>query len=379
MIIKTKEFKEVANTILLAVDSSNEFSTNLELEVRSNFLYLSVTNKEYFVAVKFPVEDNSAFKAVVEAPLFLSLVSGITTELFTLEDNGNTITIKVGKSSYKLPKIYENDELLKLPIICLSNDPTVEMNISNDILKSILNVNSKEIVKSKNLDVSELQKLYYITDEGCFTFTTGACLNSFKLEKPIKMLLNDRVVKLFKLFKDDVKFAFGTDVVGNRAQTKITLRTDDIYLGVIITNDDKLLGTVSRPCDKTKNIIYNEKYDNKLVLSVSNLSAAISRLMLFTKNSADKANMSSIPATFTIKNGELTIRDNYENEECITFANDNSSYTDAEYSMILNLADLKLVLDSCKEDYITLNCGNHQSVVVARTNIYNLLPEGVRA
>ena len=50
MIIKTKDFKEVATKILLAADLDTN-AANLELVTRNSNLYLNVTNKEYYVAV----------------------------------------------------------------------------------------------------------------------------------------------------------------------------------------------------------------------------------------------------------------------------------------------------------------------------------------
>mgnify|MGYP007092413530 FL=1 len=65
-----------------------------------------------------------------------------------------------------------------------------------------------------------------------------------------------------------------------------------------------------------------------------------------------------------------------ENKEIIKFKND-TKVAD-EYTMILDLNDLKLILDTITEEYITLSFGNHQAVVVKRTNISNVVPE-VRA
>ena len=84
MIIKTKDFKEAANKILLAADLDTN-AANMELVVRNSSLYLNVTNKEYYVSVKFPLEAEETFRAVVDASLFLSLISGFTTETFSLD------------------------------------------------------------------------------------------------------------------------------------------------------------------------------------------------------------------------------------------------------------------------------------------------------
>lgn len=369
MILKTKEFQDVCKTVVVAVDTN---ATNLELLVKENSLYLNVTNREYFVSVKFALDEPEEFHAVVDAELFLNLISGLTTETFELKIKDNIIMVKAGKSNYKLAMIYENDHLMQLPPIVIENK-TVEMAIENDILKSIINTNSKELVKVKNIDSTELQKLYYITEDGAFTFTDGACLNSFKLEKPIKILLNSRIVKLFKLFKEDVDFSLGYDTLPNGiVQTKISLESTSVYLAAIITNDEILLSKVQGPCTATKNFI-NTTYTNRLVLSVNALSSAIARLMLFTKNSVSSTNMLSIKAIAKIENNELTFTDRLGNSESITI--ENGSYTEDSYEMIINLSDIKLVLDSCKDEHITMNCGNHRSVVLTRGNISNLIPE----
>ena len=374
MIIKTKDFKEAANKILLAANLDTN-AANLELVARNSSLYLNVTNKEYYVAVKFPLETEETFRAVVDASLFLSLVSGFTTDTFSLDIKDNTVVLGSGKSKYKVAMIYENEDLMVLPVIAIQNK-TVEMGIPNDILMSILNINSKELLKTKYLDVSELNKLYYIDETGCFTFTNGSCLNSFTLEKPVKLLLNDRIVRLFNLFKDDVKFSLGQDPIANGSiQTKMVLETPDTYLAAVITCDDALIAKVQHPCEATKRYL-SENYDHKLVLSTTDLAGAINRLMAFTKNSkatSEKVNMAYLPTAMKIENGELVIKDKFDNYETVSIANE--SYSTGDYEMFVNLYDIKLVLDSCKADHITLNCGNHRSVVVTRGTVANLIPE----
>ena len=371
MILKTKELKEVASKILLAtgVDKS---AANLELVANDTNLFLNVTNKEYFVSCKYVLDEAVSLRAVVDAAQFLNLVAGLTTDTFELAVKDTYINIKANKSNYKLAMIFENDHLMELPAIRIQNK-TVEMPISNDILQSILNVNGKEIEKARNLDVNELQKLYYIDDTGAFSFTTGACLNSFKLEKPVKLLLNDRIVKLFKLFKDDVQFALGQDALPNgEVRTKVAFWTADTYVAAYVNCDNILLSKIQGPCDATKRFI-SEKYDYSVVLSVTSLSAAISRLMLFTKNSIDKANMAMVPATIEITADDFVITDTLGNTETVQV--ENGSFVTDTYSMKVNLFDLKNVLDSCKNEHITLNCGNGRSVVINRGTICNLIPE----
>jgi hypothetical protein len=376
MIFKTKDFQAVAKTLLLAVDNN---TTNLELYTEQDSkVVLAVTNGEYYVKVNLPITnyEGEDFHATVDAILFLNLISGLTTEEFTLTVQEQVVKITAGRSSYKLAISFDNDAILRLPEINLLNK-TVNMKISKDILNSILFVNSKELEKEKaksGITESPYSKLYYITDEGCFTFTTGACINAFKLEKPIQMLLSDRIVKLFKLFKEDVDFKFGHDELSDGTlQTKVIFTTPEVSLSAIILNDEKLLQNVQRPYNATKGFI-EEAYPQKVVLSVEALKAAIARIMLFTKNSVNKANLNMIPVEVIINN-EFTLKDQQENTEVIPI--ENGSFTTDAYKLTINIVDLKLILDSCTNSTVTLNCGNHRSVVVNRVNIYNVFPEQV--
>ena len=104
------------------------------------------------------------------------------------------------------------------------------------------------------------------------------------------------------------------------------------------------------------------------------MSSAISRLLMFYKNSSAKADLSFVPATINFNSTELTISDvSGDNHEVITV--ENGSTTSNGYSMGVNLIDLKAVLDSCKNEHITMNCGNKKSIIICRANISNVIAE----
>ena len=373
MNIKTKDFAEVAAKIREAVGLDST-AVNLEVKAKGNSLFLNVTNREFYVSVKYELAEPTDFAATVDASLFLDLVSQITTEEFNIDLDGNALVITSGKSKYKLAMIYDNATLMTLPVIKINNK-TVEMPISCDILNSILTVNSKEIAKIKNLAANELQRMYYVDETGCFTFTTGACINSFDLEKPVKLLLTEKIVKLFKLFKEDVTFSLGQDPTSNGTiRTKISLETPSVYLAAIITSDDNLIARAQQKVAQSKGFL-SGTYENNVVLSAKEVSAAINRLMLYTKNSLDKPNMLEVVATATLDNDEFVIQDKFGNIETITV--ENGSYVDGPCSFKVNVVDIKLITDSCKDDHITMNCNNDGKVLVfARGNIINLIPKG---
>ena len=264
MLIKSKDFKNVCKTVLSAIDNS-EISTlteTLELKTVNNILYLSTTNKEYYCSIKFQLEHEEDFRASVNATLCLKLIAAVTCENFELTVADNYMMVKAN-GNYKIPLIFEDDHLMEVPEIKIENK-TVEMNIASSILQSIVNYNTKQL--SLGSVAQPVQKMFYIDNEGCITFTSGACVNNFILEKPVKVLLNARLVNLFKLFKDDIiQFTLGYDPLTETIiQTKVSFETPTIKLVAITGCDDSLLGQV--PVNAIRGRA-NKEYPNKVVLN----------------------------------------------------------------------------------------------------------------
>ena len=370
MIIKKEKFQEICSTILAATDSA-EISTlteTLELKVENKVLYLNVTNGEYYASVKFDLESDEQFHAAVNANLFLKLIAAVTTEDIELQAMNNYVLVKAN-GTYKIPMIFDGDKLLSLPKIEINNR-TVSMKVSGNVLESILNYNSKELLRGT---VSRpVQKMFYVDETGCITFTTGACVNNFTLEKPVKVLFNNRLVKLFKLFKNDmVDFSLGYDSISEElVQTKVEFKTNKITLTAVTGCNDELLNSVPVNAIRGRAAA---TYDNNVVLNKEELLASINRLLLSSAGYGSVKNLKPY-SLFECKDDTMTIYDsNKENKEVIKFKNDTK--IDAEYSMTLDLSDLKLILDTITEEYVTLSFGNHQAVVVKRTNISNVVPE----
>lgn len=370
MILSTQNFKEVCSLILAATDGS-ELSTlteTLELITEGKTLYLNVTNKEYFCSVKFDLDHEEEFHATVNATLFLKLIAAVTTETIELEMHETFITVKAN-GNYKIPLIFENDKLMELPLITIDNK-TVEMNVAGAILESILNYNTKELAIGSL--AKPVQKMFYVDQEGCITFTTGACVNTFTLEKPIRILLNSRLVKLFKLFKGSmVRFTLGYDPISDTIiQTKVSFATDKIKLTAVTGCDDSLLNQV--PVAAIRNRA-NKTYPNSVVLSKDALVEAVNRLLLFSAGYGSKENVKPY-SLFEFQTDKVTIYDsNKENVECLKYSNDVKLST--SYDMTLDLVDFKKVLDGCTEQYVTLNFGDGKACVIVRNAIKNVLPE----
>ena len=46
-----------------------------------------------------------------------------------------------------------------------------------------------------------------------------------------------------------------------------------------------------------------------------------------------------------------------------------------EYKMILDLKNLKLILDGCDDEFITMCFGDGKAVVIKKQSVYDMLPE----
>lgn len=372
MLLNTKEFKNICNIILNAVDGSelSNLTETLELKTVGRVLTLSTTNKEYYASVRFELEHEENFHAAVNANLFLKLIGAITSETIELNIQGTTLHIKAN-GNYKLPIITENDKVMEIPVITIENK-TLEMNIPSSILDSIVTYNSKQLAIGSV--AKPVQKMFYIDNQGCITFTTGACVNSFELEKPFALLLNSRLVNLFKLFKNTlVRFTLGYDPISETIiQTKVAFETDTITLTAITGCDDKLLSQV--PVNAIRGRA-NKEYDNVVVLNVTAVIEAINRLLLFSAGYGSKENLKPY-SLFEFVDGKVTIYDTKkENIEILDYQN--GTRLANNYSMTLDLIEFKKVLDNCTEQYITLNFGDHKACVVTRGAIKNVLPEVV--
>lgn len=371
MIIRTELIKETCSKILTAVDESaiGIVTEMLELEVDGETLRLYVTNKEYFTEVNLPLgEKVPPINATVNAKLFLKLVSQMTSDTIEFRVDDNALTVK-GNGTYKLPLIFENDDMMHLPKISIDN-VTVTMPVDGAILTSILQYNSKEI--QKNSVVKPVQKLYYVDETGCITFTSGACVNSFTLAQPIKVLFNNKLVKLFKLFKGKtVNFSLGYDAISDEiVQTKVKFECEDITITSILSCDDTLLNSVPVVAIRKR---ANTVHPYSVTLHKDAVTEMINRLLLFANEGGKDA--TKFYSTFEFENDFVTVYDSgKKNSEVLYYNNENSNITE-KYTAILDLTDLKSIIDTCAEQYFTINFGDNQAVVIPRGTIRNVVPE----
>lgn len=371
MILRIEELKEVCSIILTAVDSSelSKLTETLEFKSANNILYLNVTNKEYYAQVKLPASSDIDFHATVNANLFLNLISQTTTETVELKINKSNLEV-IGNGKYKLPLIYDGDKLLELPEIPVTNI-TTQFDINSDILNSILKYNTKEL--QKGAISRPVQKLYYVDENGCITFTSGACVNTFKLASPVKLLFNSRLVKLFKLFKNEsVHFKLAQEPLDNNlTQTVVRFENENISITAILNCDSTLVNSV--PVTAIRNRA-NSAYTYSVSINKQELLDCINRLLLFISFHSDKVVLKPY-SKFIFTKDHVVIHDvNEVNHEDIYY---NSPIVDdmEDYEALLDLTELKMTLDNYTSDYINLKFGNHQAIVIFKDTIANVVPE----
>lgn len=367
MLLKANEFQQACKKILEAVDTSSEVSDMLELKATAGCLYLMVTNNEYFVKVKLNVDSDESFIAIVSARLFLSLISKITTEEIELSIRNNFLIIKAnGEYKLPMPNINDTTELSEIKIM----NVVKQFKISSDILSSIVLYNSKEL----NIDTFSIkipaQKMFYIDQEGCITFTTGACVNTFSLAEPLKILLPLKIVKLFKLFNnEEVSFTLGYDLTSSSiSYTKVKFESSNISISAIIVSTKSLVDSV--PVDAIRERA-NTNYPYTININKDLLLQALNRLLLFTTDNANTRGY----GTLVFETQSFTLYDiNMVNSESLNYSG-TILPEDLHYKISLNLINLKTTLENCEDKFISLSFGDEISIVISRGNIKNILPQ----
>ena len=368
MIIKLDELKPICSKILFALDSSSISELNDVVQIKSedSNLKLSVTNGDYIVSIKLPAEGVNNFNATIKADTFLKLIPQFTQDEVEISIDGNSLKIKCD-GTYKLPLMYENDVMLELPDITIDNIEE-QFEIKGSILKSILDHNSKEFNKGEI--VKPVQTLYYMDELGAITFTSGACVNNFTLAFPVKVLLNQKLVRLFKFFTDDnVLFTYGKDPINDvLIQSKVKFETTNICITAKISCDDALLN--SFPVTAIRNMAQTN-YDYNFTLNKNALIKALNRLLVFDKDKNAACNLSFRNDVLILSN-----ESNPDNIEVISYENPINGI-ELSYETKLNLKDFKITLENCSEQFVVVGFGNHISIMITRGNISTILPERV--
>ena len=366
MVIETQLLQEKCKKILEAITTKtakNKISSDtIELEIANGALYLNATDKEYFVSVKLPLEgDLEEFHAVIPSARFLDLVTRTTSKTITMKVTSNYLMIK-GNGAAKEPLIYNGTKLVEVPRITIDN-VTNEFTIKNSLLQSVLKYNDK-ILYTEGHDSFPV---FYIDNEGAITVSKSACINSFTLEQPVSLILSEKLVKLFKLFKaEDIKFTMGFDTTPNGiTQQKVMFFDGSVMLTAILNTDTKI---VRRFPVKAIRARAEQVAPYSVVLNKNVLLSAIERISLYKDSIESCIQMNFMP-------NDLTMNDIHKAaEETITYVNNCPALPAEGYSAKFNVDDLLLVLNMFDDEFLTVHFGDN-AIALVKANIKYMLPE----
>ena len=364
IVLKSEELKKVCSSVLQGVDVSGLYDITeiIQIKIENNNLIFSVTNGEYYLKYTLNVDSSEVINASVNAKTFLKLVSKVTSETISMEVKDNNLIIEAN-GTYKLPIVYKNDVMLEVEEIDISN-VTSTFQINSDILKSIWCYNTSEI--SKGVMTSPVQKLYYVDEKGCITFTTGACVNYFSLPTPVKLLFNKRLVNLLRLFEEEVvNFELGQDSINGTVLTKVRFKTDSLTITSLLNSDPTLLSSVPAEAIRDR---AEDDYKYVAVINRQGLINSLDRLSLFVDQNFNPF------VKLNCEQSNISVSDLNGNNVEILNCEGGSSIAD-KYEMLLGLNDLKNTLSIYSDDYISFNFGNHQAVVISKNNIKTIIPE----
>ena len=368
MKINTKELKEITKKIavVLAADSKASY-VNIKTSSDNTVLYFSLTNGEFYVSFKLNLPEPEQFNTTVASKAFVDLINSLSGDSITLLTDESVLKIHAGKGKYKLPVIYENG-VIKEPLQISVSEPTVDIDFPLEYLKSIDAINSQEFVRINEAKIKNpANKLYHISDAGCFTAANsfGACLNSFKLDTQLDVLVNKSIVKLFNLFDSTPRFYYELATNGNIKQAIITLISDNIRLGAYTTADPKTRAVLQAMVTKIRQMAA-AIYQVNLVVNAKELSAALGRLAIAAKHTG-KASMEGYEIELFAAGNSLFISDNNENSEEIAL--DASTQLIGTYKARTVISTLKSTIDLCKEDLVTIRATQGSHYVVDFGNV----------
>lgn len=366
MILRIEDILEPCSIILSAVDANDlsQLTKTVELKVEDSVLYMAVTNREYVAEIKIQLDENVNFHATVDAETFLRLISSMTCDTveFTVADNA--LVIK-GNGVYKLPLIFNDDKLLELPRIVL-NGCDAKFEVEGNTLVSLLTYNSKQF--SNKTQLAPVQRFYYVDEEGAITFTFGACVNKFKLDVPVKMMINQRLARLFKLFKGKtVQVTTSNEPIDDDiVQSKARFQADNINISAILTSDKNYVNEV--PVTAIRGMA-DEISPYSVSIDATDMLNAVTRLQLF----AGKNMLCYIDFECNTQRMKLSYNSNVE--ELYYHNADTGIDANTSYSFIIDANEIKNILDSTVEQFVNVKFGNDKSVVLVRKNIYDVIPE----
>lgn len=380
LIIKTDKIKDIANKVAISVDGerTSPISELIELELKNKNLTLKTTNKEYFfkTTIKDVTNTDEYFHVTVVADTFLTLITKTTSNEIKFEIVNNNLVL-YGNGKYTFPLVLDNDQVVVLPEIEFKETGNeIKFEIDGNILKSIYEFNSREL--NKEVAVDPIQKYYYLDNKGALTFVEGACISEFEINTtPFKLLLNERLVQLFKLFSGQkvnvtiLKEATNINTDDSQVfKNKIKFTIEDSELIAILPDSDLVEKYPSIQIRALANI----DYPGQVIISKTLLLEALDRLSIFNrKGSSTKVDLKKCGQLDFSNDSVKIISLKDQNSETIPYLN--GSLKPFTFTSYVSLSDLTKHGNISLNDSIILYYGTGDAIMMQRKNLKQVIPE----
>ena len=187
-----------------------------------------------------------------------------------------------------------------------------------------------------------------------------------------KLLLNDKLVKLFRLFKDTkVKVTVGHNKLSeDTVVTAVRFEAPSITIDAVLNCDDSM--AVAFPVEGIRGRAENV-YPNTISINKDLLMQAVERLMLFSQ-AASKSDLSLSIIKLIFNSDSVTVADRKGvNSESIPYTNQISA--DTHYEALIDSSDLIKTLASATNQIVNMGFGNEQAFVVSEGSVKWVIPE----
>ena len=353
VVIKTEVLQEIVGKAFKVCSMMDAFPLTSMLQITVNEGKLTITSTDNINILKLEknIDSTSSVDFVVNAKLFASLISKISTPLTNLVVEDKKITV-VANGKYELPLVTEEDgSKVSLPEISF-NSSAISNHVNALELKTILTMN-----KSCKAEMKEMPSLYnyYMDSERVLTTDYYKACNN-----PVKMFNNPvclppELVDLIALVADDS----GVDVQEDSESVLFSSSLGSLY-GRKATAEDLEAYPITDILDAL-----NESFNWQCVLNKTMLMDALDRVCLFTEGFDSNA------INIKFEKDKLTLTTKRSGtHESIKYIQE--SNCDTEFNITLDALFLKNQLASSAREDVVIKFGNDSGIELVWDKITQL-------
>ncbi len=208
MKIKTVELQEMLDNAVKGVSNNKliPLTSMLGIEVKDNKLTLISTDAVNYLYITKANINEEEFYAVVNADLFIKLVSKFTSEFVELEIQDDKVLNVKGNGSYILDLQFDESGNIVRFGNHFVNPVKMEYEVNSSVIQKVIATNKASLASTLEVPV---YTAYYVSDRVLSTDTTVICeLNSKVADEQI--LISKEFMDLMGLITDE-KFSLSSD------------------------------------------------------------------------------------------------------------------------------------------------------------------------